>query len=184
MCKKTTWLVISLFMILSFALAACQPAAAPTQPPAPTTAPASLAVTPASLAVTPTTPAAAPTIPAVVPTSPAVAPTSPSAAKSGSIQWPSKMPADVPLFTYGTITSSSNDIMGNIQASYNNVTADAFSKYQSDLKNAGWTISNANQSASGFEIDAAKAPRGVVAMFITSKTTGLTGAVTYNDHGG
>ena len=41
MYKKTTWLMISLFMILSIALAACAPAAtaAPTQPPAPTTAP-------------------------------------------------------------------------------------------------------------------------------------------------
>jgi len=74
--------------------------------------------------------------------------------------------------------------MGNIQATYENVTPDAFEKYQSDLKNAGWTITNATQSASGFEIDAAKSPRGVVAMFITSKDNGLKGAVTYNDHSG
>ena len=103
---------------------------------------------------------------------------------SNDVQWPSKMPADVPQFTYGTITGSSNDIMGSIQAAYNNVTADAFTKYQADLKAAGWTISNATQSVNGFEIDAAKAPRGVVAMFITSKKNGLTGAVTYNDHSG
>ena len=100
---------------------------------------------------------------------------------SGNFQWPSKMPTDVPQFTYGTITGSSNDIMTNIQATYENVTADAFDKYQSDLKKAGWTISNATQSAYGFEIDAAKAPRGVVAMFVSSKNNGLTGAVTYND---
>ncbi len=102
----------------------------------------------------------------------------------GAIQWPSQMPPDVPKFNYGTITGSSNNVMGSIQAAFANVTPDAFDKYQNDLKNAGWTISNATQSADGFEIDAAKAPRGVVAMFIASKSDGLKGAVTYNDHSG
>ncbi len=106
------------------------------------------------------------------------------AAGSGSIQWPSAMPTDVPQFTYGTITGASNNIMGNVQAAYENVTADAFDKYQSDLKTAGWTISNATQSAYGFEIDATIAPRTVVAMFAASKNKGLTGAVTYNAHTG
>jgi len=101
---------------------------------------------------------------------------------SGNIQWPSKMPTDVPVFTYGTITGASNDIMGSIQAVFDNVTPDAFDKYQIDLKNAGWTISNATQSAYGFEIDATIAPRTVVAMFVTSKSNGLTGAVTFNAH--
>jgi hypothetical protein len=101
---------------------------------------------------------------------------------SGNIQWPSAMPADVPVFTYGTITGANNDILGSVQATFENVTSDAFDKYQSDLKNAGWTISNATQSAYGFEIDATIAPRTVVAMFITSKNNGLTGAVTYTAH--
>lgn len=78
---------------------------------------------------------------------------------SASAQWPSKMPSDVPKFTYGTITASSNDVYGgNVQATFADVTSDAFEKYQNDLKKAGWTISTANQSASGFEIDATKAP--------------------------
>jgi hypothetical protein len=94
------------------------------------------------------------------------------------------MPADVPQFTYGTITGSNNDVMGSVQAAYKNVSTDAFTKYQADLKAAGWKITNATQSADGFEIDAAKAPRGVVAMFINSKSGGLKGAVTYNDHSG
>ena len=102
---------------------------------------------------------------------------------SGNIQWPSAMPADVPVFTYGTITGSNNNVMGNVQGAYNNVPAEAFTKYQSDLKSAGWTITVANQSAYGFEIDASKGVRTVVAMFINSKSTGLTGAVTYNGHG-
>ncbi len=101
---------------------------------------------------------------------------------SGTVQWPSAMPTDVPQFAYGTITGASNDIMGSIQATYKNVTADAFDKYQSDLKTAGWTITNATQSAAGFEIDATITPRTVVAMFVTSKNNELTGAVTYNAH--
>jgi hypothetical protein len=107
-----------------------------------------------------------------------------AASSSDSIQWPSKMPTDVPQFTYGTIIGSSNNVMGNIQATYKNATADAFTKYLADLKAAGWTISVSTQSADGFEIDAAKAPRGVVAMFINTKNNGLKGAVTYNDHSG
>ena len=107
-----------------------------------------------------------------------------SGTASSNIQWPSKMPADVPVFTYGTITGSSNAILGNIQGVFESVPAVAFNKYQSDLKNAGWAITNATQSTFGFEIDAAKAPRTVVAMFINSLKNGLTGAVTYNDHAG
>jgi len=103
---------------------------------------------------------------------------------SGTVQWPSAMPTDVPQFTYGTITGASNDILGSVQAAYENVTADAFDKYQSKLKTSGWTITNGSQSAAGFEIDATIAPRTVVAMFFTSKDKGLTGAVTYNAHSG
>ena len=127
----------------------------------------------------------------VVPSEPTTAATQTQAGQNnggatgnGSIQWPSAMPMDVPQFTYGTITGANNDIMGNVQAVYESVTPDTFDKYQSDLKNAGWTISNATQSAFGFEIDATIAPRTVVAMFVTSKGKGLTGAVTYNAHSG
>ena len=124
--------------------------------------------------------------PAVVPVAPATQASQSNGGSTGSntVQWPSQMPTDVPVFTYGTITGSSNDILGSIQAAYENVTPDAFDKYQSDLKSAGWTISIAKQSAYGFEIDAAKTPRTVVAMFITSKSKGLTGAVTYTANGG
>ena len=133
-----------------------------------------------------TPPAGTTSAPAVVPTTTAtqvpVNQNTGTATGSSNIQWPSAMPADVPVFTYGTITGSSNDILGSIQAAYENVTTDAFDKYQSDLKNAGWTISNATQSAYGFEIDATITPHTVVAMFVMSKNNGLTGAVTYTAH--
>ena len=105
------------------------------------------------------------------------------AGSGSSIQWPSAMPTDVPIFTYGTITGSNNNIMGNVQGAFDNVPADAFTSYQSSLKTAGWTITVATQSASGFEIDASKGARSLVAMFYASQKTGLTGAVTYNGHG-
>ncbi len=61
MSKKTTWLLISLFAVISMVLAACGPAAttvAPTNPPAPTTAPTT---PPPTTAPTTPPPTAAPT---------------------------------------------------------------------------------------------------------------------------
>jgi hypothetical protein len=108
-----------------------------------------------------------------------------AAVGTSSIQWPSKMPQDVPQFTYGTIAGSNNDVMGSVQASFNKVTPDAFTKYQNDLKSAGWAITNATQSADGSgEIDAAKAPRGIVVLFIPSKNNGLRAVITYNNQSG
>jgi hypothetical protein len=147
--------------VLSLAAVGCGKQATATTAPASTTGP-QLQATPASVETAAST----------------VGPT------NSGIQWPSKMPTDVPQFTYGTITGSNNNVMGSIQAAYKNVSKDAFTKYKADLKAAGWKITNATQSADGFEIDAAKAPRGVVAMFINSKNDGLKGAITYNDKSG
>lgn len=93
--------------------------------------------------------------------------------QSNLIQWPSKMPTDVPVFTYGTITGSNNNIMGSIQAAFDHVSSDAFGGYRKDLTKAGWKITNATQSADGFEIDATKGSRSIVAMFIASKDNTL-----------
>jgi hypothetical protein len=139
-----------------------------------------------SSAATATPTAAVISAPTVAPVSAAtqapVAQNSGSGTGSSSIQWPSAMPTDVPVFTYGTITGSNNNIMGNIQGAFDNVPAEAFTNYQSDLKTAGWTITVATQSTDGFEIDASKGARTVVAMFVSTQKTGLTGAVTYNGH--
>jgi len=74
-------------------------------------------------------------------TSSTVASTSPAATPSSNIQWPSAMPAAVPIFTYGTITGSNNNVNGTVQVTFDNVTdAGAPGKYASDLVNAGWGI--------------------------------------------
>jgi hypothetical protein len=95
-------------------------------------------------------------------------------------QWPSQMPPDVPKFTYGTITgfgSTSNSIVVFI----NNASPDSFDKYQSDLKNAGWTIKETSQ-INGYGINAAKGERRVTVTFGSNSSSGneLQGQVLYN----
>ena len=104
-----------------------------------------------------------------IPTFPAVT------TESGKIQWPSAMPSDVPIFTYGTITGSNNNIMGSVQATFGNVAANASANYQNDLKNAGWNVYDV--AVDGSEIDADKGQRGVTVMFTSN---GTKAAVTYN----
>ena len=161
--KMSLYTLPAIFIVALTVLSACGSAATA----APTTAVASM-------------PTLAPV--SAVPQAP-VAQNMVAGAGSGSIQWPSAMPTDVPVFTYGTITGSNNNIMGNVQGAFDNVPAEAFTSYQTNLKTAGWTITVATQSASGFEIDASKGARSLVAMFYASQKTGLTGAVTYNGHG-
>lgn len=98
-------------------------------------------------------------------------------------QWPSAMPSYVPVFTYGTIYGSSNNVngAGAIQAVFDNVDQGAFNKYQNDLKNAGWTITNALHSDKGFEIDAERNGRSlttIMGLNMTVPGKGVSGALT------
>jgi hypothetical protein len=99
-----------------------------------------------------------------------------------SARWPSEMPPDVPVFTYGTITASSNNVngAGAIQAVFDNVDPGAFDKYRNDLKKAGWTINDSQRSANGFEIDAEKNSRSLTTIMVANMTVpgkGISGAV-------
>ena len=91
------------------------------------------------------------------------------------------MPSDVPVFTYGTITGANNNVLGKVQATFDQVSSDAFSKYQTDLKNAGWKISSAASDQS--EIDAKKGGATIVLMFLQSAKNGLKVTLTYNPKG-
>lgn len=58
-------------------------------------------------------------------------------------EWPDSVPSVVPEFTYGDITYaiSYDDASGTgWSMSFENVDADAFDSYTSDLEDAGWTI--------------------------------------------
>jgi hypothetical protein len=62
-----------------------------------------------------------------------------------------------------------------MQAVFINATQDSFSKYQSDLKNEGWTVSSDNST----EVEAYKGRREVLSMFINTADSGLRVTVTY-----
>jgi hypothetical protein len=111
---------------------------------------------------------------------PAPAQSQGAAQGGGTYQWPSQMPPDVPRFTYGTINFSQNDyaVMGTLQAVFINTTQDAFSKYQSDLKKAGWDVSLPNNT----NIVAYKGQREVNVMFMNTNDNGLRVALTYYPH--
>jgi hypothetical protein len=87
------------------------------------------------------------------------------------------MPPDVPKFTYGTITGFGST-SGSVEVGINNATPDSFEKYQSDLKNAGWTILETSQ-ISGYGIAAAKGKRGVNVSFGLNSSNELSGQVIY-----
>ena len=92
-------------------------------------------------------------------------------------EWPSKMPADVPMFSYGKITGYKIFIHA-IVVNVEKATPDFFDKYQSDLKNAGWTITAASQTKETIIIQATKGQSTVEANF-SNGTGGLHGSVTF-----
>jgi len=149
--KKVTVLV-SMLLVIAFVMAGCSGGSATKSPS--TTANAPMSTVPSSITIS--------TLPSVT-------------TLSGSLKWPSAMPADVPIFTYGTITGSNNNVMGGVQATFGNVTANASASYQTDLTNAGWNVYNV--APDGSEIDADKGARGVTVMFTSN---GTKAAVTYN----
>jgi len=100
----------------------------------------------------------------------------------GTYQWPSAMPADVPKFTYGTITAVIQSNTANnkgITVAFTNATPDAFDKYKGSLQNAGWSIQETSQSTDGFMISAGKDKRTVMVIFNTDSDKGLSGTVVY-----
>lgn len=99
-----------------------------------------------------------------------------------SNEWPKQMPADVPKFTYGKITSvaESTTAQGNnIIVGIENAGAESFDEYKSDLESAGWKIDMTSRTEDGFTINASKEKRQVVAVFNSSGGEGLSGGVTY-----
>jgi len=102
-------------------------------------------------------------------------------ANSG-VQWPSKMPTDVPS---SPTEQSPDPTMMSWEVSRQHIKMWARMPIPSTgWFESGWLDNNErHQSADGFEIDAAKAPRGVVACSSTQKAM-AQGAITYNDHSG
>jgi hypothetical protein len=104
----------------------------------------------------------------------------------GTYQWPQAMPADIPQFTWGKITSvtSPSDPNAAVTVEFSNVTPDAFGKYKDALTQAGWTIdpNSTSQSDSGFLISASKGVRMIICS-LNAGDQGLSGMVNYYPKG-
>jgi len=74
-------------------------------------------------------------------------------------KWPTDLPTDVPKFTYGTVKATAKTTTngkGSWSITIENVQSDAYTKYVSDLKAAGWQ-EKTTSSVSGINyIDVAK----------------------------
>jgi hypothetical protein len=96
-------------------------------------------------------------------------------------QWPSQMPPDVPKFNYGTIGAAVAIPGNSVAVGIENATPDAFVKYQSDLKNAGWTIGMNVQLANSFMINATKGKSRISVNLDNSGGKGYKGMITYSE---
>ncbi len=81
--------------------------------------------------------------------------------------WPSGMPSDVPEFKYGSITGvieSTTDAGTAYTVTFEEVEADSFEKYRSDLEDNGWSIQFTQQMGSGWSLNANKENNDVTVL--------------------
>ena len=136
---KRVIVFVSILLVVTFIIAGCSGGSTKT-----------------SVSTTVNAPMSSVTSSTIAPTSPAVATTTGS-----NIQWPSAMPTDVPIFTYGTITGSNNNVNGTVQVTFDKITdAGAPGKYASDLMKAGWNIYCIQHNSQGIEIEASLGQSG------------------------
>ena len=88
-----------------------------------------------------------------------------------------KMPPEVPKFIYGTIIECKVSAY-QIALKVEKATPDSFNKYQSDLKNAGWTIATASQSNGTMIIQATKG-QNTIEVNLSNSDSGLNGSIVY-----
>lgn len=86
----------------------------------------------------------------------------------GTSEWPSKIPADVPKFSYGKITSvmeSTTTDGQSIIVGIEGVALDDLEKYKGQLEGAGWKITMTSKSEDGYLLVSEKAKNSVTASF-------------------
>ena len=102
----------------------------------------------------------------------------------GTREWPSKIPSDVPKFTYGKITSVSetNTPKGtNILVGIQEVSPADFDKYKSTLESAGWKIGSTTKLEDGLLLDAKKEKSMLVVSFSGKGDKGFSGGVSFTE---
>ena len=103
----------------------------------------------------------------------------------GTQEWPAKIPADVPKFTSGKITSvvESTPAAGGYQVmvGYEGATMADIEKYKSQLEAAGWKVTTTTKIEDGYMVAAEKEKRNIVESFSGKTETGYTGGIYYTE---
>jgi hypothetical protein len=102
----------------------------------------------------------------------------------GKQVWPSRIPADVPKFTYGKIVSvmENNNPKGtNVFVGIEEITRADFDKYASALADAGWKAVTESKSEDGFFVTAKKGNNMLVVSFSGKGDKGFSGGVSYTE---
>jgi len=100
----------------------------------------------------------------------------------GTNEWPSKIPADVPKFTYGKINSVIENTSPDGQSiivGLEGVAMADIEKYKSALEGAGWKITMTSKSDDAYFMTAEKGKNSVSASFGTKTDGGYSGILGY-----
>lgn len=102
----------------------------------------------------------------------------------GTQEWPSKIPADVPKFTYGKIVSvmENNTPKGtNIFVGIEGVSKADFENYVTALAGAGWKAVTESKGEDGFFVTTKKGNNMLVASFSGKNEKGFSGGISYTE---
>jgi len=103
----------------------------------------------------------------------------------GTNEWPAKIPADVPKFATGKITSivESTPTEGGYQVmvGIEGASMADIESYKGQLESAGWKITNTTKIEDGYMVSAEKENRTVLESFSGKTESGYTGGIYYTE---
>jgi uncharacterized protein YceK len=100
----------------------------------------------------------------------------------GATEWPSTMPADVPKFSYGKITSAMENTTSDglsIVVGIDGVALADLDKYKSDLEGAGWEITTTSKTDDASILSAEKGKNTVTVSFSIKDDKTYSGGISY-----
>lgn len=105
--------------------------------------------------------------------------------KTGSAEWPSQIPSDVPRFKDGKIVSvletSTNEQGKGVFVAIENAGIEAAENYKSELEKNGWSISITSNTPESVMFSAEKNNSVVTVSFAISEGKLASGGVTYSE---
>ena len=102
----------------------------------------------------------------------------------GKQEWPSRIPGDVPKFTYGKITSvmENNTPKGtNVFVGIEGISRTDFDNYVSTLAGAGWKTVTESKGEDGFFVTTKKGNNMLLVSFSGKSDKGFSGGVSYTE---